>query len=134
MSWSIIEIAGYSEDDPEIIAGLEDADEFARLIDTLAAHREALGITQAEVAKRMQTTQSAVSRTEATGGNPTIRRLLSYARAVGMRLHLRASVVTQDGWMEADQIVTQLPVSGETADGTALSHSSANQPEKRAVA
>ena len=39
---------------------------------------------------RSQTKQSAVSEIERIGGNPTIRTLLGFSRAVGMRLRLTA--------------------------------------------
>jgi len=86
----IVRIAGYDPNDPEILAAREDFDEFADLITELHRARKAQGITQKQVAKTMQTKQSAVSEIERIGGNPTIRTLLGFSRAVGMRLRLTA--------------------------------------------
>ena len=90
MGIDIIRIAGYDPNDPEILAAREDFDEFADLITELHRARKAQGITQKQVAKTMQTKQSAVSEIERIGGNPTIRTLLGFSRAVGMRLRLTA--------------------------------------------
>lgn len=90
MGIDIVRIAGYDPNDPEIIAAGQDFDEFADLITELHRARKAQGITQKQVAKTMQTKQSAISEIERIGGNPTIRTLLSYSRAVGMRLRLVA--------------------------------------------
>ena len=56
----------------------------------LAARRDWIGMTQREVAKRMGTTQSAISDIE-TGGNPTIATLDRYADTLGCSLdvHIR---------------------------------------------
>lgn len=90
MGIDIVRIAGYDPNDPEILAAREDFDEFADLITELHRARKAQGITQKQVAKTMQTKQSAVSEIERIGGNPTIRTLLGFSRAVGMRLRLTA--------------------------------------------
>ncbi|MCM0082193.1 helix-turn-helix transcriptional regulator [Geomonas sp. Red32] len=66
------------------------AEEFAILDEFLKARAEA-GITQAEVAKRIGTTQSAVARLESGSGkhSPSLATLRKYARALGCRLELR---------------------------------------------
>ena len=53
--------------------------------------RTAAGVTQAEVAERIGTTQSAVARLESGGGkhSPSIATLQKYAHALGCRLELR---------------------------------------------
>ena len=86
----VLESLGIDRNDPEVTAAREDFDEYADLVLALVARRKALGITQKQVAAAMHTGQSAVSAIEATGGNPTIRRLQRYARAVGARLILDA--------------------------------------------
>jgi len=65
-------------------------DEFAFLDQFLKA-RSATGITQAEVAKRIGTTQSAIARLETGGGkhSPSLATLQKYAQALGYRLQLR---------------------------------------------
>jgi DNA-binding XRE family transcriptional regulator len=61
-----------------------------RLVADLVAARTAAGMTQEEVAARMWTTKSAVSRLE--GGvrtRPTLRTIENYALAVGARVEIR---------------------------------------------
>lgn len=64
--------------------------EFAFLDEFLKA-RAAAGITQAEVAERIGTTQSAVARLESGVGkhSPSLATLQKYAHALGYRLELR---------------------------------------------
>src|ERR1700688_3489743 len=68
------------------------AEEFALLDELLKARRRA-GLTQAEVAKRMETKTPAVARLEGGGGSqghsPSLVTLRKYARAVGCRLEIR---------------------------------------------
>jgi transcriptional regulator with XRE-family HTH domain len=66
------------------------ADEFAFLDDILKARAEA-GLTQAEVAARIGSTQSAVARLESAGGrhSPSIGTLQRYAAALGCKLLVR---------------------------------------------
>lgn len=64
------------------------AGEFA-LVRELIAARVRAGLTQAEVAKRMHTTQSAVARIESGKRTPSLRTLARYAQAVGGHIVLR---------------------------------------------
>lgn len=66
------------------------ADEFAFLDEVLRA-RAASGLTQADVAARVGTTQSAIARLESatSGHSPSIATLQRYARALGCRLEVR---------------------------------------------
>jgi transcriptional regulator with XRE-family HTH domain len=66
------------------------ADEFTFLDEFLKA-RAAAGVTQAEVAKRIGTTQSTIARLESGRGkhSPSLATLQKYARALGCRLELR---------------------------------------------
>lgn len=66
------------------------ADEFAFLDDILRARAES-GLTQAEVAIRIGTTQSAVARLESAGGghSPSLATLQRYASALGYKLQVR---------------------------------------------
>lgn len=65
-------------------------EEFAFLDEFLKA-RAAAGITQAEVAERIGTTQSAIARLESGSGkhSPSLATLQKYAHALGCRLELR---------------------------------------------
>ena len=66
------------------------AEEF-ELLDEILKARAAAGLTQAEVAARIGTTQSAVARLESAVGKhaPSIATLRRYASALGYRLQLR---------------------------------------------
>lgn len=71
------------------------ADEFAFLDEILKARAQS-GLSQADVAARMGTTQSAIARFESTesGHSPSIATLQRYATALGYKLQLR--LVKQD--------------------------------------
>jgi len=69
----------------------EQLDEEFRLLDEFLKARAAAGITQAEVAERIGTTQSAIARLESGKGkhSPSLATLQKYAHALGCRLELR---------------------------------------------
>ena len=60
-------------------------EEFALFNAMMSARRRA-GLTQADVAKRMKTTQTAIARLESGRGKPSTRTLERFARATGHRL------------------------------------------------
>ena len=66
------------------------ADEFA-LLDEFLKARAAQGLTQAQVAERIGTTQSAVARMESGRGkhSPSLATLTKYADALGCKLEVR---------------------------------------------
>ena len=72
-------------------------EEFAFLDEFLKA-RAAAGVSQAEIAERMGTTQSAVARLESGRGkrSPSLASLRKYARALGYRVDLRLVKVKQN--------------------------------------
>ncbi len=51
--------------------------------------RTKAGLTQAQVARRMRTSQSAVARMESANGLPSMSSLVKYARAVGRKIDFR---------------------------------------------
>jgi ribosome-binding protein aMBF1 (putative translation factor) len=57
-----------------------------RLMGTLIARRQALGLSQTEVAARMRTSQSSVARIESGAGDLRLTTVERYAAAVGMEL------------------------------------------------
>ena len=70
---------------PDVRAAYDaQADEFALARELIAARTEA-GLTQADVAERMGTTQSTVARLEGGKAAPSLRSLQRYAQAVGRR-------------------------------------------------
>jgi len=62
-------------------------EEFA-LIEAVAKARMRSGLTQAQLAKRMKTTQSTVARLESGRGQPSTRTLARFAKATGHRLKI----------------------------------------------
>lgn len=64
------------------------ADEFT-LADALIAARVRAGLSQAQLAERMGTSQSAVARMESGRALPSTRSLARYAAATGSRLDIR---------------------------------------------
>lgn len=54
--------------------------------------RQRKGLTQAELARRVGTTQSAIARFESGAGNPTLDFLSKVSAAVGARLDVRVSL------------------------------------------
>ena len=76
---------------PDVKKAYDDvADEFAFLDEVLKARAEA-GLTQAEVAARIGTTQSAIARLESAEPrhSPSIATLQKYADALGYRVEIR---------------------------------------------
>lgn len=58
------------------------------LAKVLIQAREKSGLSQSEIAKRMNTKQSVVARLESADGNPTIKTLSRYAEALGGHLEI----------------------------------------------
>ena len=54
----------------------------------IAKARRRAGLSQAELARRMKTTQSTVARLESGHGQPSTRTLLRFAKATGHRLKI----------------------------------------------
>ena len=68
--------------------------EFA-LVDALIQARTRAALSQAEVASRMGTTESVVSRLESGRSKPSTRTLERYAEATGHRLHISLEPLPQ---------------------------------------
>lgn len=76
---------------PDVKKAYDDvAEEFAFLDEVLKARAES-GLTQAEVAARVGTTQSAIARLESAEPrhSPSIATLQKYAKAIGYKLEIR---------------------------------------------
>jgi len=67
----------------------------AALAQAIAEARARAGLTQAEVAERMHTTQSNVARMEAGRTTPSTRTLEKFAQAVGAKLKITFEPVRQ---------------------------------------
>lgn len=76
-------------DDPAYREAYDALDEEFALVSALIAARTHAQLSQAEVATRMGTTESAVSRLESGKTKPSTRTLERYARATGHKLTIR---------------------------------------------
>jgi transcriptional regulator with XRE-family HTH domain len=86
------DLSRYSRDrsarDPEFAEGLEGGYEDFKVGVLLRRAREEAGLTQEEVAARLQTKKSAISRIENHAGDIRLSTLERYARALGRQLSL----------------------------------------------
>ena len=73
-------------EDPEFQEEYRQADDEFTLIEALVRARTAAQLTQAELAQRLGTTQSAIARLEGGGVSPSFATLRRYAAATGTRL------------------------------------------------
>jgi ribosome-binding protein aMBF1 (putative translation factor) len=74
--------------DPDYRAEYDALNEEFSLASALIAARAAAGLTQEQVAARMQTTQAVVARLESGRIKPSTRTLERFARATGTRLRI----------------------------------------------
>jgi DNA-binding XRE family transcriptional regulator len=74
--------------DPAYREAYDALDEEFTLASALIEARATAGISQEELAKRMQTSQPAVARLEGGNANPSLRTLRRYAAATGTRLRI----------------------------------------------
>jgi len=76
------------ENDPEYRAAYERADRAMRFGDAVRAAREAAGISQAELARRMGTGQPTIARLELGGVDPKLSTIERINEALGTKLIL----------------------------------------------
>jgi transcriptional regulator with XRE-family HTH domain len=74
--------------DPEYRKEYDALEEEFALIAAVAEARARSGLTQAQLAKRMKTTQSTVARLESGRGQPSTRTLQRFAQATGHKLKI----------------------------------------------
>lgn len=75
-------------DNPEFRDEYAKADAEFQLIEALVTARTRAKLSQAEVARRLGTTQSAIARLEGGGVSPSITTLRRYAEATGAKLEI----------------------------------------------
>ena len=75
---------------PEYVKEWEASEEEFSIVRTLIKARADANLSQADVAKRMNTRQSVIARLEG-GANPSIKMLRRYAKATGTRLEINLS-------------------------------------------
>lgn len=119
MGSDLLRLGGIDPEDPLVKANLEDARQVERLIDSLVALRQRLGLTQTELADRMGTTQSAVSKFERAGGDPRLSSVQRYARAVDARLRclVDASPRVSADWTAAQAMALRVDARTEEDEG-----------------
>jgi ribosome-binding protein aMBF1 (putative translation factor) len=83
--------------DPEVRKHYDAMEEEFALMAEVAKARARSGLSQAELAKRMKTTQSAVARLESGRGLPSTRTLGRFAKATGHRLKISFEPVRKRG-------------------------------------
>ena len=83
--------------DPEVRRHYDAMEEEFALMAEVAKARARAGLSQAELAKRMRTTQSAVARLESGRGLPSTRTLGRFAKATGHRLKISFEPVRKRG-------------------------------------
>jgi ribosome-binding protein aMBF1 (putative translation factor) len=83
--------------DPEVRRHYDAMEQEFALIAEVGKARARAGLSQAELAKRMKTTQSAVARLESGRGLPSTRTLGRFAKATGHRLKISFEPVRKRG-------------------------------------
>jgi transcriptional regulator with XRE-family HTH domain len=74
--------------DPEVRKEYDALEEEFALIEAVAKARARSGLSQAQLAKRMKTTQSAIARLESGRAKPSTRTLARFAEATGHKLKI----------------------------------------------
>jgi ribosome-binding protein aMBF1 (putative translation factor) len=83
--------------DPEVRRHYDALEEEFALMDAVAKARARSSLSQAELAKRMRTTQSTIARLESGRGRPSTRTLARFAKATGHRLKIRFEPMRKRG-------------------------------------
>lgn len=90
MGINLLEDLGYRDDDVAVRKAREAAAVYAELVDSLIESRERAGLKQRQLAKRMGTSQSAVSELE-NGSDARLSTIIRYAQAAGCEIHIRVT-------------------------------------------
>ena len=94
--------------DPAYRGAYDDLDAEFTLTRSLIEARVGAGLTQAQLAERMETTQSVVARIECGRGNPSTRTLEAFARSTGTRLRISFEPIERFADASIDELVDQL--------------------------
>jgi transcriptional regulator with XRE-family HTH domain len=119
MGSELFDLLGIDPDDLRTQHAINDARDVERLIDALVTLRARQGLTQADVAEEMETTQSAVSKFERAGGDPHISTIQRYARAVGACVKVLVKVTPSDSaaaWQATYRVGVSAPAADEVED------------------
>lgn len=88
--------AKHMAEDPEYRAAYDALEDEFALIKEMIKARARSHLSQAEIASRMGTTESAVSRLESGRTKPSTRTLERYAQATGHKLRIHFKPMTED--------------------------------------
>ncbi|WP_089210776.1 helix-turn-helix domain-containing protein [Streptosporangium subroseum] len=105
MDQHIADLLGIDLDDPAVRRESAAVERDMRLIETLVRTRKQLGLSQAEVASRMERSQPSVSDFERVGGDPHLSTIRRYALAIGAEVRHTVCVTV------VEQPATQAPSS-----------------------
>ena len=94
--------------DPAYREAYDDLDAEFTLTRSLIAARLGAGLTQTQLAERMETTQSVVARIECGRGNPSTRTLEAFARSTGTRLRISFDPIERFADAGIDELVSRL--------------------------
>ena len=84
-------VAEAEAEGPEAVAHLHRLEDHYRLASDLIGRRQALHMTQQQLAAASGIRQSEISRIEGGHGNPTLKTMGALARALGAELHVTSS-------------------------------------------
>ncbi|MBI1218883.1 MAG: helix-turn-helix domain-containing protein [Rhodobacteraceae bacterium] len=84
----LVDLKARMMDDPAFRDAYAEADAEYRVIEAMIRARTEAGLTQAELGRRIGTTQSAIARLEGGRVSPSVETLRKYAAAVGKRLRV----------------------------------------------
>ena len=94
--------------DPDYRRAYDDLDLEFSLARSLIEARVGAGLTQAQLAERMETTQSVVARLESGRGRPSTRTLETFARSTGTRLRISFEPAVRFDESGLDELVERL--------------------------
>ncbi len=83
--------------DPEFVKHYDALEEEFSVISAVMAARAKSGLSQAELARKMKTTQSAIARLESGKAHPSTRTLWKLAAATGTRLKITFEPIAKRG-------------------------------------
>ncbi|EYT66876.1 helix-turn-helix transcriptional regulator [Curtobacterium flaccumfaciens pv. flaccumfaciens] len=107
MAINLFRDLGFDEDSAEVRRAREEAAIYAESVSKLAVARKDAGLSQAQVAERMNTTQSAISEIEAGRKDVRLTTLIRYAQAVQRSLEVimtRRNAAAEPLWEEVAEV------------------------------
>lgn len=88
---------------PGVRKAYDALDQEYSFLDEVLKARASAGLTQAQVAERIGTTQSAIARLESGAGKPSVATLQRYASALGCRIEIKFVKASRQGKRVAER-------------------------------